>query len=247
MILSVEKAFRILEAFNTMHSRMTLSEVAQQAGLDLSATQRFCHTLNKLGYLDKNPVTRQFSLALRVLDLGFNYRHSSQLATSAMPILQHLSRETEETVNLTVLEGTDVVYISRIQSRHVLNTAVMTGTRLPAYCVSPGRAILSRMPEEDALAVVSSSNIVQHTQATIIDPQQIMECIAIGRQQGYVACFEELYLGDASIAAPIMGAGNKVVGAISIATTLARFNREEVISRYSSLIIAAARSIMVPG
>lgn len=245
MILSIAKAFRVLEAFSAAYPRMTLSEVAQRADLDISATQRLCHTLHKLGYLDKNPVTRQFSLSIRVLDLSYHYKHSSQLVSAAMPILQHLSRETEETVNLTVLDNTEIVYVSRIQSRHVLSTGVMTGSRLPAYCVSSGRAILSRMPNSEVRTVLDASDIRQHTPATLTDRAEILSRIDEARERGYAACFEELFHGDASIAAPIVGPGHRVVGAISIATNLARFTREEVESRYSSLIIAAARSITV--
>lgn len=245
MIQSVSKAFRVLEAFDARNPRLLLSEIAQLTALDLSAAQRLCHTLHKLGYLDKDPVTRQFSLALRVLDLSYYYKHSSRLVRAAMPVLQHLSRETEETVNLCVLDGTEIVYISRIQSRHVLSTGVITGTRLPAYCVSSGRAIFSQLSDEVAEDIITRSDLKQHTAHTVNDPVTLMRHIRDARQKGYAACFEELYLGDASIAAPIMGPGQTVVGAITIATTLARFTRDDVISNYSNLIITAARSISV--
>lgn len=245
MIQSVSKAFQVLEVFDATNTRLLLSEIAQLASLDLSATQRLCHTLNKLGYLVKDPVTRQYSLSIRVLDLSHSYKHSSQLVRAAMPVLQHLSRETEETVNLCVLDGTEIVYVSRIQSRHVLSTEVITGTRLPAYCVSSGRAILSRLEEEVARDIITQSDLRQHTAYTVSDPDELMQHVRDARQQGYAACFEELYLGDASIAAPIIGGGQSVAGAITIATTMARFTREDVVSKYANLIIAAARSISV--
>lgn len=245
MVRSVAKAFRVLEAFDTRHTRLTLSEIAQVTTLDLSAVQRFCHTLHKLGYLDKDPVTRQFRLALKVLDLAYHFSHTSRLVGAATPVLQHLSRETEETVNLTVLDGVEVVYLSRIQSRHVLNTGVTSGTRLPAYCSSSGRAILSQLSSEKIKSVLGASDLRRHTPHTVTDPEKILRIIEEVGRQGYATGFEEIYLGDASIAAPIRESGGSVVGAISIATTLARFSREEVVSRYASMIIAAARSIAV--
>ncbi|WP_260684774.1 IclR family transcriptional regulator [Rhizobium laguerreae] len=243
MVQSVVKAFKVLQAFDAQHPTMTLSEIAQQTDLDLSASQRFAHTLQQLGYLLKDPGTRQFSLSLKSLDLAYHYRVSSQLVNRVMPALHHVSRETEETVNLTVLDGTEIVYIERIQSRHVLATNVTTGTRLPAYCLSPGRAILSRLPNDIARKVISSSELVQHTSHTETNPDRLMDLIEGARQQGYAACFEELYHGDASIAAPILGPDSQAIGAISIATTLARFSRDEVIKKYAKLIISAARSV----
>ena len=245
MVQSVAKAFRVLEAFDSGHTRLTLSEISQVTSFDLSAVQRFCHTLHKLGYLDKDPVTRQFSLSLKVLDLAYHFKHTSRLVGAATPVLQHLSRETEETVNLTVLYGVEVVYLSRIQSRHVLHAGVTSGTRLPAYCSSSGRAILSQLPVEEVRSVIEASDLRKHTPHTVTDPEKLLAIIEEVRQQGYASGFEELYLGDASIAAPIRGPGGAVLGAISIATTLARFSREEVVARYASLIIAAARSIAV--
>ncbi|RWE36067.1 MAG: IclR family transcriptional regulator [Mesorhizobium sp.] len=243
MVQSVAKAFKVLQAFDAQHPAMTLSEIAQQADLDLSAAQRFAHTLQQLGYLLKHPGTRQFSLSLKSLDLAYHYRLSSQLVNRAMPVLHHVSKETEETVNLTVLDGTEVVYLERIQSRHVLATNVTTGTRLPAYCLSPGRAILSRLPNDIACSVIAASDLVKHTSHTETDPDRLIDLIEAARQQGYAACFEELYHGDASIAAPILGPDSQAIGAISIATTLSRFSREEVVERYAKLIISAARSV----
>ena len=243
MIQSVAKAFRVLEVFQGAHTRLTLSEISQLTDFDLSAVQRFCHSLHKLGYLEKDPVTRQFSLSLKVLDLSYHYKHSSQLVRAAMPVLQHLSRETQETVSLTVLDGTEVVYISRIQSHHVLNVDVTSGTRLPAYCSSSGRAILSQLPKETVAGLLDASDLRAYTPHTIYDREEILRRLEESRLGGFASCFEEIYLGDASIAAPIRGPGGAVAGAICIATTLARFSREEVIANYSSLVIAAAHSV----
>jgi len=243
MVQSVAKAFRVLEAFGPQVPSMTLSEIAQQSELDLSAAQRFTHTLHRLGYLDKDPVTRQFSLSIRALDLAHHYTRSSPLVRQAMPVLQHLSKETEETVNLTMLDRTEIVYVARIQSRHVLSTGVTSGTRLPAFCMSPGRAILSRMTPQEARAIIDASTLTRFTSATETDPERLMEIIAGVREAGYAACFEELYHGDASIAAAVLGPGGRPLGAVSIATSLVRFSREEVIANFSGLIIAAARSI----
>ena len=243
MVQSVAKAFRVLEAFDSRHPRMTLSEIAEQTGLDLSGAQRFAHTLHNLGYLDKDSKTRQFELSVKSLDLANHFTRTSRLVDRAMPVLQHLSKETEETVNLTVLDGTEIVFISRFLSRHVLNTDVTIGTRLPAYCMAPGRAILSRLPEAELAAVLAASDIRAHTQNTVTDLGELRELIARVRLEGFATAFEELYHGDASIAAPVMGAHGRVIGAVSIAASTLRYSRAEMISSYAPMILAAARSI----
>ncbi|MGO4854016.1 IclR family transcriptional regulator [Phaeovulum sp. W22_SRMD_FR3] len=243
MVQSVAKAFRVLEAFDSRHPRMTLSEIAEQTGLDLSGAQRFAHTLQTLGYLDKDSKTRQFELSVKSLDLAHHFTRTSRLVDRAMPVLQHLSKETEETVNLTVLDGTEIVFISRFLSRHVLHTDVTIGTRLPAYCVAPGRAILSRMPQEEVDAVLAASDIRPHTQNTVTDIAALHEIITRVRLEGFAAAFEELYHGDASIAAPVLGAHGRVIGAVSIAASTLRYSRAEIVSSFAPMILAAARSI----
>ncbi len=72
MVQSVAKAFRVLECFDARHPTMNLSQIAEQAKLDLSAAQRFTHTLQALGYLVKDPKTRQFGLSVKSFDLAFH-------------------------------------------------------------------------------------------------------------------------------------------------------------------------------
>ena len=103
MVASVEKAFRVLAVFGKGQPTLSLSQVALACGFDLSAAQRFTHTLVKLGYLRKDPETRRFELTVRTLDLGYNFLSGQRLVNVAMPYLMHLSKETEETVNLTQL------------------------------------------------------------------------------------------------------------------------------------------------
>ena len=243
MIQSVAKAFRVLEAFQAGHPTMTMSQISEQTELDVSSIQRLTHTLHTLGYLSKDPVTRQFELSVKSLDLAFHYTRSSRLMGRAMPVLQHLSKETEETINLTVIDGADIVFIARFLSRFLLNTDVTIGSRLPAYCMAPGRAILSRLPAEDVEAVLAASDIKSHTQNTVTDPDKLRELIKQAANQGYATAFEELYHGDASIAAPIIAANGKVAGAVSIAASTARYSRETMVEKFSSMIVAAARSI----
>jgi len=245
MVRSVAKAFRVLEAFDARHPQMTLSQIAERTDLDLSGAQRFAHTLHVLGYLAKDPRTRQFELSVKSLDLAYQFTRTSRLVDRAMPVLQHLSKETEETVNLTVLDGTKIAFISRFLSRHVLNTDVTIGTRLPAYCMAPGRAILSRLPPEELDAVLKASDIKAHTHNTITDPQALRDIIGQARLQGYATAFEELYHGDASIAAPVLGANMQVIGAVSVAASTLRYSRETMVSSFAPMILAAARSISV--
>ncbi|RAK25765.1 IclR family transcriptional regulator [Falsochrobactrum ovis] len=243
MVQSVAKAFNILRSFDRYNPAMTLSQLAQKAEIDISTAQRFAHTLHELGYLDKNPQSRQYELSIKALDLAYHFIGSSKLVDRAMPILQHLSKQTEETVNLTVLDNHEIVFVTRFLSRHLLNTDVIIGSRLPAFCTAPGRAILSRLPRERVLEILAASDIRSYTRDTPTDPERIMAMIAEARAAGFATAYEEIYHADASIAAPIVQPNGQVIGAVSVAVTLARYKREDVPAQFANLVIAAAHSM----
>lgn len=243
MVNSVEKAFRVLSAFGRQHQTLNLSQVASETGMDVSAAQRFTHTLTKLGYLHKDAQTKRFELTAKTLDLGYHFVRSSRLLDRAMPYLMHLSKETEETVNLTVREETEIIFVSRFLSRHVLNTDVIIGTRMPAYATAPGIAMLSRLPEDEAMAIIDASDRRAYTPSTTWQREALREKLRQSAAQGYATAFEEVYIGDASVAAVVVDHHGRPEAAVNIATSISRYSREEVVSRFSSLVIAAAHAV----
>lgn len=243
MVKSVEKAFQVLAVFNRHHQALSLSQIASATGLSVSGAQRFTHTLARLGLLAKDPETKRYALTSKTLDLGYCFLRGNRLVEKAMPYLLHLSKETEETVNLTMLEGTDVLFVSRFLSRHVLNTDVIVGTRMPAFCAAPGIAILSRLPEAEMLSVLERSDLKAYTPATTFRRDDLVDKIREAARQGYATAFEEFFRGDASIATAVVDGHGRPEGAINVAVSTSRYSREAVVGRFSSLVIATAHAI----
>lgn len=244
MVNSVEKTFRVLRVFDGMRPSLSLSEISELAGLDVSATQRFTHSLVKMGYLEKNPVNKRFALTVKVLELGHSYVRSSNLVKQAMPYLLHINRETEETTNLTILNGTDIVFVSRYLSRHVLNADVVIGTRLPAYCTAPGRAILShlsRLEVEEILRNTEFSAVTSHTPRTAA---AVLNKTEQARAKGYALQVEEYFYGDMSVAAAVVDAQGIPLGAINIAVSTSRYSPADLETKFAPLVVAAARSLL---
>lgn len=243
MVQSVEKAFRVLTAFDAARPTMSLTQLAEAIDLDRSATQRFTHTLEQLGYLRKDPATKHFELTARTLDLGYHYTRANALMERAMPYLQHLSKTTEETINLTVRDDTQIVFVSRFLSRHVLNTDVIVGTRMPAFCTAPGRAMLAALPQDEARDILLRSDRRRFTPSTMVEMEALMARLALASDQGYATAFDEFYQGDLSIASAILDRVGRPVAAINVAVSRARFTPEEAESKFAPLVVAAALSI----
>ncbi|WP_244818248.1 IclR family transcriptional regulator [Caballeronia sp. Lep1P3] len=242
-VQSVEKAMKVLTAFDGSKRQLSLSEIAALTGFDLSATQRFTYTLSALGYLLKDPDSRKYELSPRLLDFTFHYLTSNELVSRATPYLQQLGSETEEATNLTVLDDTDIVFVLRIVSRNVFNAHVITGSRLPAYCTAPGLAILATLSDGEIDDILSRTNLVAYTASTVCEPRRIRERIARIRKAGYAHAEDEYFVSDISTAAAITNAHGRGIGAVNIAVARSRWQPDRDERRFADLVISTASAI----
>ncbi|ALE54416.1 IclR family transcriptional regulator [Paraburkholderia sp. SIMBA_055] len=242
-VQSVEKAMKVLTAFDGSKRQLSLSEISASTGFDMSATQRFTYTLAALGYLFKDADSRKYELSPRLLDFTYHYLTSNDLVSRATPYLQQLGSETEEATNLTVLDDTDIVFVLRIVSRNVFNAHVITGSRLPAYCTAPGLAILATLPDGEIDDILSRTNLVAYTASTVYQPRKIKERIVQIRKQGYAHTEDEYFVSDISTAAAITNAHGRGIGAVNIAVARSRWQADRDEKRFADLVISTASAI----
>jgi len=240
---SVEKGLAVLRSFNAQRRTMTLADVAAAADITKSSAQRMVYTLEQLGYVRKHPQTRRYQLTPRVMQLGFNYLIADPLIEMATPFLSELARLTGETCNLTEPDGVEMVYVARFVSTKFVPIHIPIGGRIPMYCTGSGRAYLSALPEEEARQLLLASERVAHTEHTKTDTHEIMDLLGNARRRGYAVNREELYLGDMSIAAPIMGAQGLPMGAVHVVAPTSRWTLTEAEQRLAPAALECARAI----
>lgn len=240
---SVGKALRVLEAFGATRKTMNVPEIALATGLDKSAAQRFAHTLFALGYLRKDETTKRYSLSTKVLGVGFSYLQSEALVESAMREMSATSQSCGETLNCTVLDGHEVVYIARVPSRNVVRVHLTVGTRAPAYCTATGRAILAFLPREEAQAILDRSDLVRHTPSTIIEPKKILALLDTARRDGFAVTGAECWDGAIAVAAPIFDYSNHPIAAVSISVPIATWTIKKAHDELGKVVVETARRI----
>jgi IclR family pca regulon transcriptional regulator len=240
---AVARAMRVLMAFDGSRRELSLSQIAALTDLDVSAAQRFTFTLTALGYLRKSEATRKYELSPRLLEFTSHYLASSDLVARAAPYLQQLAVDTEETTNLTVRDGPDVVFVQRIVSRHVLNPAFLVGTRLPAYATAPGLAMLATLTTAEVDAILAERPPVAHTRFTVTDPATIHARLATIRRKGYAHTREEYFPGDYSVAVAVAGAEGKADGALNVAVAKSRWKGAADERRIADLLMTAAAEL----
>lgn len=228
---SVAKCFQVLEALNTAGRAVGLTELAQLTALDRSGVQRITHTLRTLGYLRQDAATKAFRLSGRMLEFGHTVLATNPLRERVQPQLEALNKRTGETVNLMELEGQEIVYVARFPSLHAVSVDLHVGSRLPAFCTAAGRAILSQMDPADAQAQLKAVRRTAMTRFTITDLAGLREALEVASAQGYALNNQEAFIGDISVAAPLLDRHGHPLGAVNIAVPSPRWQMDEVLHR----------------
>lgn len=242
-ITALSKGLAILTAFRAGRPSMSLSELAEATGLNKSTVQRSAFTLETLGYLYKEPVTKRLRLAPKSLDLGTGYLQTSELIERANPYLHELNRDVEESCNLLEPCGLDMLYVARFPSHKQISIHMPLGRHLPMYCTAAGRAYLAALPEAEADAILLASERQSYTASTVTELEQLRAVVAQARSEGYAYALEEYFAGDISVAAAVVNADGYPLGAVGISVPISRWNLDDARKQLAPKVINAARTI----
>ena len=244
---SLERGLAILASFTSNRPLLGTSELARRLGLSRSTTHRYLSTLHELDYLHQDPETRKYRLGPRVLDLGFSAINSMDVREISAPYLRQLSDETGYTVNLAILDGTEVVYVERCRTSRVgqreIDLNLHVGSRLPAYCTSLGKAMLAFLPDEERDAILDRVEFSQRGPNTTLDRASLLAELATVRRDGFSVNNEELAYGLRSIAAPTRDRTGVAVAAVNLAVHRSMVSLDDLVHRLSPPLLHAAAEI----
>lgn len=224
--MTLAKGLAVIRSFGAERPRQTLSQAATAVGLSRAAARRVLLTLGELGYVELQG--RDFSLAPRVLELGFSYLAAQSWIDRALPLMKALSEDIAETCSASVLQGSEVVYVARAQTRRIMTSAIAVGARLPAWHTSVGRIQLGFLPEEELWLRLRAARLQPHTPSTITDLRALIERIREDHERGFSIVDEELEKGLRSISVALMTRRERPIGAIEVSTQANRVTRNEM-------------------
>ena len=240
-IQSVARALSILELFNDRRIELSTNEIAALTGLNRGTTYRFCRTLLSLGYLEEIRLS-VFRPGIRCISLAQAALGSREIVQVAMPFLERLRERVRETVNMTILDGVDVVYVARLLNSDLVTLRIGVGTRMPAYATSLGRAILAFLPESESSAILDRSELHAITPWTLVSREAIENDLAVIRRHGYAYNDQGLAPGVRGVAAPILHASGRPIASVNVSIARPLTSRE-VSKELGPKVIAAARDI----
>jgi IclR family transcriptional regulator, pca regulon regulatory protein len=242
-VQSLERGLAVIRAFSAEQPELRLSDVARATGLTRAAARRFLLTLVRLGYVRQNGGT--FSLRPRVLELGYAYLSALSLPEVAMPHMEALVAEVNESSSVAVLDDLDIVYVARVPTRRIMTITIAVGTRLPAYATSMGRVLLAGL-EGDALAErLARIEIEPLTPTTVPDRETLHRRVDEVRAAGWAAVDQELEQGVRSAAVPIRDGSQSVVAALNMSVHATRMTMQELRREVVPRLLRTAEAIEV--
>ncbi|MFH1906202.1 MAG: IclR family transcriptional regulator [Chloroflexota bacterium] len=242
-IEALAHGLEILALFTTEKPSLNLTEIVTATQFTKSTAFRMVSTLELLGYLERDPVTRYYRPGLKVLQLGFTALNSLELAQIAQPYLKSLSDATGETTNMAIRDGADIIYVARNITQRILSVNLYRGSRLPVHCTSMGKAQLIDLSQKELFDLLGEGPYQKMTPNTITRLEELMSELEKIRKQGYAINDEELAIGLRSVAAPIRGSGGKVVAAINVSAPGSRISRQELEERLAPKVVDTAGQI----
>lgn len=237
----VKSAARVLDVLDDIAARGpgTQLQLAKRLGIPKSSLHALLRTMCARGWLDTDPTGSVYRLGIHTLTVSSAYLDGDPVLSRASAVMDEIAAATEETVHLGRLEGGDVIYTAKRESKHPLRMHSAVGRRLPAYATSLGRAMLAEQPESvrDALIPQQIEPLTSHSTT---DRGTLLAIIDKANQLGYAEESEESCLGVRcfGVALPF---SRTPVDALSVAVPISRLDQAREDFIIESLLSVKAR------
>lgn len=214
-IQTIQRAGTILRCLMESDTELGVNFISRQVGVHKSTVSRLLSALSREGFVEQNPETGKWRLGLGLLGLAGAVLERIDLREAASIPLRALVSQTQETINITVLDGNESVNVESVRSPKAIQYAGRLGRRTPLHCTSTGKVLLAFLrPDERDLLL--PERLLPCTKKSIVDSRSLEQALEQVREQGYAIAHEEFEEGLSSIAAPIRNHIGQVVATVSI-------------------------------
>ncbi|WP_343039143.1 IclR family transcriptional regulator [Propylenella binzhouense] len=224
---SLDRAISILEAVAAADG-VSLSEIARRTGYPVSTVHRLLATLQNRGLASHDPATGLWMVGVGLFRLGSAYLRIRKLPEIARPIIREVLEAVDETVNVTVVDGDEIVCVAQAESHAAVRAFFRLGRRLPFHASAAGKAVLAASSPERQAQLVERLELETFTPNTAHSRKKLMKRLAETTSRGYAIDDEEHTPGMRCVAAAILDEWGEPVGAVSISAPSVRMPAERI-------------------
>ena len=238
VINSINKAIDILELLHADDDGFTVSEISAALDLGVSSTYHILNTMKIRGFIDQDKRTKRYSLGKGIYSLCYQ-KTPKTIIDIAMPYLKRLTSALGETSNLVLLQDTEIEYVAQMECDKLIRMSAQLGSRAPFYCTAGGKAIFAFKPYEEQKAALEAITLQPYTAHTIIVKKALRDDLEHIRDKQIAYDMEEKEIGVICAAAPVLGANNTAIAAISLSGPSFRMTEQNLITVSEELKKAA--------
>ncbi|MGD9988903.1 IclR family transcriptional regulator [Pseudonocardia sp.] len=235
------RALTVLTAFGLGDDELSLAELVRRTGIAKATVHRLVTELAQWGVVERTP-GGGVRLGIRLFELGQLVPRQLGLREAAAPFLADLFEATHETVHLATPEGTEVVYVQKLEGRAGPRVPSRVGGRMPMHCTGVGKAILA-FGSPALLDAVLRAGLGRRAPRTIIAPGLLCAELERIHERGVAYEREESGIGVTCVAAPVLGVDGHAVAALSITGWVNRFDPERLAPAVRTAALGLTRAL----
>lgn len=224
---SLDRAVSVLDVLSDSDVPLSLADLCRQMGLRKSTAHRSLMALERSALIERTPENR-FRLGLRLYELGSRAVEQIDLRARVHPFFRRLAAQVGETVHLSVLQRTSVVYLDKVEPNRRAWMASRIGASNPVYCTAMGKAMLAFQPDDVAAQIIARIRFVRFTRKTITSREALVKTLDRARRRGYAIDDEEMEPGVRCIGAPIFDSAGRAIAAVSVSGPAARITAQNI-------------------
>ncbi len=233
---SADRALQVLEYLATVPDGTTFSDIAKSLALPKSSAHELLSVMTERSFVELNPATKKYRLGIRTWELGQAFVAHRDLITEARPVIASISASLDETVQISVLDGFEEVYLDRVDSSQPLRVQAIVGSRAPAHTTALGKVMLSDQREGDLITNLRGRTLSASTKNTITTAEDLILELRWVRANGFAVDNEEHARGLRCVAAPIRDHSGAIIAAVSVALPITRASADQMTDALLALV-----------
>lgn len=236
------KAFALLEVMVRSRDPMSLGAMASMLGMPKTTLHRVVAQLEQLGYLQREPGTRRFTLGALFFRLGLEAISNSGNYFQRHAILADLANELGASCCIGIRVGYEIVYLDDVAAENAaLTLRFRSGLRAPLHCTSQGKLYLAWMAEQELEQFLATCTLERFAPNTITDPDELRRVVRSIARTGFATSTEEFVPGICGAAVPVLGADRRIYATLSFAAPAAQLDEVSLRKTRAALEAAALK------
>ncbi len=240
-VAAVLKVFAILQAL-AQRSEIGISDLSVKLAMPKATVYRFLQTMKTLGFVRQESDSEQYGLAMKLYELGSKALVNPDLIDLAKHHMQMLADQTGETVHLGTLIDSEIIYVHKVDSRHMLGMYSRIGRRAPLHCTAIGKVLMAWEHPGRRDLILADAKFTRFRDKTIVDRAAYLEELSRVRAQGYGEDREEFDDHIRCLGVPIFDRLGQPVAGLSVSFPTFRYD-EAAAPKVVAMLHAASRDI----